>query len=387
MEVLVGDKVIAEGRHVRRGAAGEAALTLAIENVIKSRAKVAPRSSAKPPAEQGWEIVHAPTDREISGLAAISAEWSKGKDTTATLRLVATGFHSDGSWSMEARLGEKIVGRCRHADREHAGVIALQEAASQLLGAPRPTQATAPAAFSQGSPLVVQKKVATPHAHATAGPVAAASAATATAHGGLMASAPIGGGEDGKTFAPRQSSALHGISVVDSKNMSKSEEDLMRQLMALATTARVAPPKLRAVKHDGAGWTMEVLADSDVVIAKGQNAKRGVAGEQALTEALKNFPGYLARSTRQPTPAVRTQPPPTPAVAVAVPTQQGPPSNAPSGPAANTVDSTSAAKGEARESRADTQRWSMLQELCSRLHPDGLASLKPKMRQLDQTHE
>jgi len=53
--------------------------------------------------------------------------------------------------------------------------------------------------------------------------------------------------------------------------------------------------------------------------------------------------------------------------------------HAPNGPSAVT--------GVSDASRVGTQRWMMLQELCGRLHPDGLGAPKPKMSQLDFSGE
>ena len=98
---------------MRRGAAGEAALLVALENVIKGRVKVG-RAPSKPPrdADQGWELMYAPTEAETASLQSLASAVHKNGKVKSSVRLVAGGFHGDGTWTMEVRVGDKIL--CRY---------------------------------------------------------------------------------------------------------------------------------------------------------------------------------------------------------------------------------------------------------------------------------
>jgi hypothetical protein len=142
---------------------------------------------------------------------------------------------------------------------------------------------------------------------------------------------------------PKSCSMLHGISVVDRKNMTKTEvrcafsdrklhsgmplsctplirlkrchacdqwhssrvftflpvhtvnsvltlkEDLMRQLVHIFGAQ--GTPQLRAKSNvRGEGWTMELVV-RDRIIGIGRNARRGAAGEAALNSALQSAQG------------------------------------------------------------------------------------------------
>lgn len=91
---------------------------------------------------------------------------------------------------------------------------------------------------------------------------------------------------------------LHGITVVDRKNMTKNEEEMMRQLHAACIAAGYPAPQLRAKSHipGKEGWTMEVGA-GDRIIGEGRNARRGAAGEAALSNALLTVTGRAAAAT------------------------------------------------------------------------------------------
>lgn len=91
--------------------------------------------------------------------------------------------------------------------------------------------------------------------------------------------------------APKSSSMLHGISIVDRKNMTKTEEELMRQLVQIFGTKDM--PQLRAKSNvRGEGWTMELVVNGQV-IGLGRNARRGAAGEAALSSALQSVQGRV----------------------------------------------------------------------------------------------
>jgi hypothetical protein len=67
--------------------------------------------------------------------------------------------------------------------------------------------------------------------------------------------------------------------------MTKTEEELMRQLVAVFGAQGL--PQLRARSNvRGEGWTMELVV-ADRIVGIGRNARRGAAGEAALSSALQ----------------------------------------------------------------------------------------------------
>ena len=80
---------------------------------------------------------------------------------------------------------------------------------------------------------------------------------------------------------------LHGIRVVDPKNMTKTEEDLLRQLETICSLHQLGDkPELKARGHGIEGWTM-VVTVGEYVLGEGQNSRRGAAGETALHGAIE----------------------------------------------------------------------------------------------------
>ena len=143
------------------------------------------------------------------------------------LRLVSGG--AKDSWVMEVIVGDTVLGRARHDLRATAGANALQNAIS-----------------------FVRKDISS-------------------------------------RAEPKSSSMLHGISIVDRKNMTKTEEELMRQLVHIFGAHGL--PQLRAKSNvRGEGWTMQLVV-AGKIIGIGRNARRGAAGEAALSSALQSVKG------------------------------------------------------------------------------------------------
>ena len=267
MEVVVGGRVVGEGQNPRRGAAGEAALSMACETVLK-KGTAMKKAAAKPKGEElQWELYFHQTPEEGALLERVRAVWVKNGGK-GPVHLIATGFHADGSWTMQVRATTMIVAQARQLHRLAAGMEALNAAGQYISSTGR--VGTAP------PPLVMTTPSAQPPALA---------AAAIQPHGAVAA--VVGAAA---VLGAKSAQALHGITVVESKNMSKREEDLMAQVYSKCSRAGV--PQLRAKSHvpGKQGWTMEVCVGNQVIGA-GRNARRGVAGEEALEKALAALGG------------------------------------------------------------------------------------------------